>query len=546
MSSRAFDSDEVMEEKGGDEFAIPAPLTSRYGSRVVATADGAEPSPHPGAAEAASLLPPMRRAISGTAGVSAKSLTPPQRIISTVKAAPPPRRKVSSIAKGPFGPPTSRLESTPKSSFVPSVPRSGLSTLRQGLAPVRSTRAFASRIKISLVSIPEGAASKTSPVPKGVGSRIISQRPAPQAPTRSTASTIQGTTRTVRLSVQPAFGSSSGGYSGGQVSFAPKRLLDIENGKSILVTQQHFLDDGRYQELDANGALVVTARAAAPQAQTDELFFEERSTSLQDRIQRGTVREFEVNSEVGVLGGAWRGALKRLMLHYFDEINGMRLSRLLQLFLPFQTGYEAYILGQLIEAMDAGRKSDIKYVLNVAFKNRNVSRILVQVVSARFDFFWHWHTQITWNRLFDAFSQVPIVGITGFTATENFPATRNHALASMFRVALGQGNWLTRVITGGREGLVTDNPNAAAQNLAAESNGFELANRNQHGTYIGRRKTNNFRWDHRLPVDESLVRTFVNNPAPTMINNGVVHMLRQVAKHWNNMLYQFSGNFVSI
>jgi hypothetical protein len=115
----------------------------------------------------------------------------------------------------------------------------------------------------------------------------------------------------------------------------------------------------------------------------------------------------------------------------------------------------------------------------------------------------------------------------------------------MSRVALGQGNWLTRVITGGREGLVTDNPNITAQNLAAESNGFELANRNQHGTYIGRRKTNSFRWDHRLPTDESLVRTFVNNPAPTILNNGVVHMLRQLANHWHNMLYQFSGNFVS-
>jgi hypothetical protein len=28
-----------------------------------------------------------------------------------------------------------------------------------------------------------------------------------------------------------------------------------------------------------------------------------------------------------------------------------------------------------------------------------------------------------------------------------------------------------------------------------------------------------------------------------MVNNGVVHVLRQLAKHWKNMLYQPSGNF---
>ena len=90
---------------------------------------------------------------------------------------------------------------------------------------------------------------------------------------------------------------------------------------------------------------------------------------------------------------------------------------------------------------------------------------------------------------------------------------------------------------------MTDNPNNTAQNLAAESNGFELANRNQFGTYVGRRKTNEFRFHHRLPTDESIVRTFVASPMPTMVNNGVVHKIRQLGKHWNNMLFQFSGNF---
>ena len=82
-----------------------------------------------------------------------------------------------------------------------------------------------------------------------------------------------------------------------------------------------------------------------------------------------------------------------------------------------------------------------------------------------------------------------------------------------------------------------------AQNLAAESNGFETANRNQYGTHVGRLYTNEFRLHHRLPVDESLVRTFVTAPEATMLNNGIVHVLRSLAKHWVNLLGQPWGNF---
>jgi hypothetical protein len=84
----------------------------------------------------------------------------------------------------------------------------------------------------------------------------------------------------------------------------------------------------------------------------------------------------------------------------------------------------------------------------------------------------------------------------------------------------------------------------AAQNLDAEGgSSAEASNRNQLGNYIVREMTNNFRFEHRLSVDESIVRTFASNPASTMINNGVEHVLRCVAKHWRNMLYQENGNF---
>ena len=261
------------------------------------------------------------------------------------------------------------------------------------------------------------------------------------------------------------------------------------------------------------------------------------------------------------LGQLWRAVLQSILLWSLDDTNALRLTRPLQLFLPFLTGHEAYLMSQVIQAMDnyphnssnssnaAKRKRDNPYELEMAlrqaFGNRNVSRILVQTMRVRFDFLWHWGTMVTWNRVFDGWGQLPFVGITSFPATENFPSTRNHALASMFRLFLGPGNWLTRVVTQGREALVTDNhPEATtAQNLAAESNGFEAANRNQFGTYFGRRKLNEFRLAHRLPTDESIVRTFVAQPMSTLVNNGVVHVLRQLAKHWHNILHQECGNF---
>jgi hypothetical protein len=322
------------------------------------------------------------------------------------------------------------------------------------------------------------------------------------------------------------------------VSFAPRRLMDIENGTSVVVTREEFLDARRYQPVDESGALDIVR--VAPLARPD--YYIQSVTSLEDKIRRGDLRDFHVNSEVGIVGGAWRGILRRAMVQSRDSINGLQLSRGLQLFLSFLTGYESYVLAQVIQALDHDRKGDLQYTLSVAFQNRNVSRILVQMLGPRYDFVWHWNTQITHNRVFDAWGQFPVVGFTRFPATENFPSTRDHALASIFRNILGPSNWITRVVTG-REGLITDDPKVTAQNLAAESNGFELANRNQHGTYIGRRKTNDFRFAHRLPTDESIVRTFVAQPMPTMVNNGVVHVLRQLAKHWHNMLWQPSGNF---
>jgi hypothetical protein len=293
---------------------------------------------------------------------------------------------------------------------------------------------------------------------------------------------------------------------------------------------------------DCNG-LIIPVAVQSPLISRDESFFRDRKKALQAAMSERSKYDIQVNDEVGALGGAWRGIVRRFMLWAFDNVNALQLSRALQLQLPFQTGYESYLTSQVIEALDRGDPSEVADVLSAAFLNRNVSRVMVQNLGPRYDLLWHWSTAISWNRAFDAWGQFPLVGITGFPATENFPSTRNHALASIFRVLLGQGNWITRVVTQGREGILTDNPNNKAQNLAPESNGFELANRNQYGTYFGRVKTNEFRYAHRLPTDESIVRTFVASPMATMSNNGVVHVLRMLDKHWHNMLSQEWGNF---
>lgn len=265
---------------------------------------------------------------------------------------------------------------------------------------------------------------------------------------------------------------------------------------------------------------------------------------LQDLLRDNTISRpclYAANDEVGVLGSIWRTVLRDLVVWCMDDINALRYSRSLQLFMPFLTCYESFLLGQVIKVMAENNvhnsKKTLSSVLTVAFQNRNVSRILVQQLRPRFDWLWHWYFRLRHNRPMDAWGQFPIVGISRFPPTENFPNTRNHALASIFRVILGEGWWISRTITK-REGLITDNPLAVAQNLAAESNGFELANRNQYGTYVGRRKTNEFRFSHRLPTDESIVRTFVRSPMSTLLNNGVVHVLRQLAKHWKNTLTQ--------
>lgn len=248
----------------------------------------------------------------------------------------------------------------------------------------------------------------------------------------------------------------------------------------------------------------------------------------------------EPTKEMGLFGWTWRWCVKFLMWMTNDPINRLRFTRGVQGILPFLTGYESFALSGVVRTYDVDEREMDDFNLSLGFKNRNVSRIIIQGLR-RWDWFFHSSTSVTWSRPFDLFGVLPMIGVTRFPGTENFPASRNQAVGALFRL-LFEGSWLTRFTTG-LQGTVTFDPDTAAQNLAAEGIGFEAANRNQFGTSFGREKTNEFRIEHRLATDESISRTFFGSPASTLVNNGVEHVLRCLAKHWRNMLYQENGNF---
>jgi len=343
-------------------------------------------------------------------------------------------------------------------------------------------------------------------------------------------------------------------------SFAPVVYIDLENGDRVVTTSEKFFDPKRYRKLTGDSIEELeredTIRAdQKPMGGGNSP--EKKQATLTSKLTRQSLlvdghkpdsrwleNLLELSYEIGTGLYVWRYLLKCLMLVSLDDVNRAQITRTLQVSMPFFTGYEAFILDNLIGALDKGDKGTVGFWLKIGLRNRNVSRTIVQQAGPRWDFLWHLAHQFKRNRWYDGWGQLPIplVGITGFPTTENFASSRALVLASFFRVTLGSGHYWTRLLTG-RESLVTDDPNAAAQNLAAESNGFESANRNQHGTTLGRAKTNAFRLQHRLPTDESIVRSFVNDPFSTMLNNGAEHSLRQVGRHFRNMLNQPDGNF---
>jgi hypothetical protein len=179
-------------------------------------------------------------------------------------------------------------------------------------------------------------------------------------------------------------------------------------------------------------------------------------------------------------GRIWRRVLQSLICATRDEANVLRITRVLQASIPFQTSYEAYLIGELIAALRSD-KAHLAYALSVVFQNRNATRVLIRNMP-RWDILFHQDQQLRHAIFYDAFGVT--IGLIGFPASENFVNTRNFTIASILRLVLGEGHFVTRFLTG-RQALITDNPNVAAQNLAAEGAGFETANRAQWGKKNG-------------------------------------------------------------
>lgn len=218
-------------------------------------------------------------------------------------------------------------------------------------------------------------------------------------------------------------------------------------------------------------------------------------------------RQFHGVDEVGCYGHLWRNLFKRLLLITSDHVNALRITRGIQVSLPYQSSYEAHLLRKLVLVLqdhnrmtpitqsqtevkkskdklkDWRKKSfeELSYTLDIIFQNRNATRILLRNMMARWDYFFHQDDQFKHSIFYDVLGVT--FGIFGFPVSENFVNTRNFTVASIFRLILGRGNFATRTITG-RQALYTDNPDVIAQNLAAEGTGFEAANRAQWGKYF--------------------------------------------------------------
>ena len=320
--------------------------------------------------------------------------------------------------------------------------------------------------------------------------------------------------------------------------FAPRHLLDIESGNAIVVSNYKFIDHHEFEEVGDEAAVVVTAKAKQPTFRDEYVIDQEQhGQSLQEKINAGDIRDFgDDKSELKLLERLRVGPLRQRILMNLDEINSLRLSRRLQFYLPYLSIYDSYILSQLIQALEGSLSAaDTLFVLRIAFKNRSIYRILKQITDECFDFSVHDYQRLCNGRFNEISARIPLVGtVPPFPTTENLISTREYI------------SWMWHGIWSGKKEFTTKNGDSiAAQNLSAEINGFELANRLRFGTYIGRLKTNEFRSGNRFPTDDLIVASFLTHPLPTMIDNGAVHTLRQLAKHWRKMLSNDNVHFAS-
>eukprot|EP00980_Cylindrotheca_fusiformis_P013349 scaffold3405_cov127-Cylindrotheca_fusiformis.AAC.4 len=316
-------------------------------------------------------------------------------------------------------------------------------------------------------------------------------------------------------------------------TFEPKHLLAIERGAAVLITSKSLVKHHRFQDLGEDGAVVVTMKGREPLA-TEDVSTKD-GPQLKKLIKSKDIRDLDFESEVGRIERFKLSRLRRKMIRNLDGINCLRLSRQLQYYMPLQSVYEAYLISQLIQALEGKLKDEeTNFVLDVAFKSRNISRIISKIVGPNFDFSDHDHQIVSWGRLSDMATHYPLIGIPQLPATENWMPLRNYI------------PWLASgLVHGGKEVYTSNQEGLSAQNMSPEMNGFELANRNRFGTYAGRLKTNEFRSENRFPIDQEMVESFLARPIPTMVDYGLVHTLRVMSQHWSKMTSKATSQFAN-
>jgi hypothetical protein len=264
----------------------------------------------------------------------------------------------------------------------------------------------------------------------------------------------------------------------------PAESLRRSFSKTALLQQQarssHFVPADYGNNVETGEVLVSpkksqrTSGIASPRSEVSDIEAPSVGQTMDTSIQN-----LNTSCDVEFTGRIWRRVLQSLICATRDDANVLRITRALQASIPFQTAYEAYVIGELIAAL-RGDKAHLAYALSVVFQNRNVTRVLIRNM-LRWDILFHQDQQLRHAIFYDAFGVT--IGLIGFPVSENFVNTRNFTIASILRLVLGEGHFVTRVLTG-RQALITDNPNVAAQNLAAEGAGFETANRAQWGKKI--------------------------------------------------------------
>eukprot|EP00526_Cylindrotheca_closterium_P004181 CAMPEP_0113607374 /NCGR_PEP_ID=MMETSP0017_2-20120614/3351_1 /TAXON_ID=2856 /ORGANISM="Cylindrotheca closterium" /LENGTH=2590 /DNA_ID=CAMNT_0000515975 /DNA_START=92 /DNA_END=7861 /DNA_ORIENTATION=- /assembly_acc=CAM_ASM_000147 len=313
--------------------------------------------------------------------------------------------------------------------------------------------------------------------------------------------------------------------------FSPKHLMEIERGASVLISNQSLIKHHKFQELGDYGAVVVTMKAKDPLASADTSKKEEKP--LKKLIKAQDIRDFDFESEVGRIERVWLIALRRNILRNLDVVNGLRLSRQLQNYMPLQSASDAYLIAQIVAALDGKMQGEeTSFILDVAFKSRNISRIISTTASAIFDFDEHDYQLLKWIRVGDMASRYVMPGISQLPFTENLTPLRNYV------------PWIVRSLFSGKQELIGSNQeDAVAQNMTAEIHEHEITSRNRYGTFIGRKKTIEFRSENRFPADDAVLRAFKTGPIQTMVDYGVVFTLRLLAQHWRNMVSADANHF---